>query len=198
MLPVTVGLVVWLGGLMLVVQSGIVAVSPMPRLAVFFVVINLVSIGVGISPVGGWLASGVPVVWLVAFQGFRLPLEVILHAWAGQGTIPTTMTWTGQNWDIVSGMVALVAAPLAGRWRWTAWFANATGALLLINVVRVAILSSPLPFAWPVMPPLLLALHLPYALIVPVGIGGAALGHVVLTRALLRPRSATGCAAATI
>jgi hypothetical protein len=48
---------------------------------------------------------------------------------------------------------------------WIAWAANLIGFLLLLNVIRVAILSSPLPFAWNVQPPLLLALHLPYAYI---------------------------------
>ncbi len=42
--------------------------------------------------------------------------------------------------------------------------------------------SSPLP----VEPPLVLAFHLPNALIVPVCVGGALFGHVALTRALLR------------
>ena len=35
-------------------------------------------------------------------------------------------------------------------------------------------------------PPLLLALHLPYMLIGPVCVGGALLGHIVLTRRLLQ------------
>ncbi len=184
---VAVGLGVWLGALALVVQSGFVAAVPMPRLLVLFAGIILLSVGVGLSAVGRWLAVGLPVAWLVAFQGFRLPLELILHSWANQGTIPSTMTLTGQNWDIVSGVAALVAAPLVGRSRAAAWFANTTGIVLLLNVGRVAVLSSPVPFGWPVTPPLLLAFHLPYALILPVCVGGAALGHVVLTRALLRP-----------
>jgi hypothetical protein len=123
---------------------------------------------------------------LVAFQAFRLPLELVLHRWALEGTIPLTMTWTGDNWDIVSGIVALVAAPFAHRHRVVAWGANVVGIILLLNVIRVALLSSPLPFAWMVTPPLLLALHLPYAWIGPVCVGGALAGHIVLTRALLR------------
>ena len=63
------------------------------------------------------------------------------------------------------------------------------GAVLLLNVIRVAVLSSPLPFGWKVKPPLLLALHLPYAWIGPVCVGGALLGHIVLTRALLHRRA---------
>jgi hypothetical protein len=55
-----------------------------------------------------------------------------------------------------------------------------------LNVMRVVVLSSPLPFGWNVSPPLLLAFHLPYALIAPVCVGGALFGHIVLTRALIK------------
>jgi hypothetical protein len=81
--------------------------------------------------------------------------------------------------------VALAAAPFAGRSRAVAWIANVVGSLLLLNVMRVALLSSPVPFGWGVEPPLVIALHLPYAFIGPVCVGGALAGHIVLTRALL-------------
>jgi len=157
----------------------------MPRLPVMFVAIIMVSIGAGLSPIGGWLASTAPVAALVGFQAFRLPLELILHAWAAGGTIPETMTWTGKNCDIASGVTALVAAWFVRRSRAWGWLTSVVGLALLANVARVAVLSSPLPFAWPVTPLLLLAFHLPYALILPVCVGGAAFGHVVLLRALM-------------
>jgi hypothetical protein len=95
------------------------------------------------------------------------------------------MTWTGRNWDIASGVLALVAAPLCKRSMAWAWLANGVGLALLANVVRVVILSSPVPFGWPVSPKLELIYHVPYALIAPVCIGGALIGHIALTRALL-------------
>jgi hypothetical protein len=185
LLPVTIGLALWLGLLALAVRSGFVAASPMPRLPIFFGGIILVSVVAGLSAIGRWLAASAPLTALVGFQAFRLPLELILHDWAAQGTIPGTMTWTGQNWDIVTGVTSLVAAFFANRSPASAWIANVIGIVLLANVARVAMMSSPLPFAWPVTPPLLLAFHAPYALIAPVCVGGAAFGHVVLTRALL-------------
>ncbi len=54
----------------------------------------------------------------------------------------------------------------------------------LMNVARTAILSSPVPFGWQVEPPLELILYMPYVFIVPVSVGVAALGHVLLTRRL--------------
>jgi hypothetical protein len=183
------GAFVWLMVLGEFVAKGAVAQAPMPALLVFVGASILMALAVGLSPIGASIARGVPIGALVAFQGFRLPLELILHDWARQGSIPWTMTWSGSNFDIVSGAVALLAAPFAARRRPVAWIANGIGLLLLVNVARVAILSSPLPFAWHVEPPLLLAAHHPYALIVPVCVAGALLGHVVLTRALFRPRA---------
>jgi hypothetical protein len=87
---------------------------------------------------------------------------------------------------VIAGIAALLLCPFA-RHRWVAWIANVVGIALLINVARVALVSTPLPFAWTdVDPPLQLAFHQPYMLIVPVCVGGALAGHVVMTRALLR------------
>lgn len=179
----------WLGLTWVVVDTGMLARLPFSGLPFFFGTIAVVSLAVGLSPLGGRLAAHVPLAALLAFQGFRLPLELVLHRWVADGTIPATMSWQGQNWDILSGVIALAVAPFARRSRAVAWVANGVGLLLLLNVGRVAVMSSPLPFAWPVQPPLLLALHLPYALIGPVCVAGAMAGHVVLTRALL-PRPA--------
>jgi hypothetical protein len=181
--------VIWLGAFTAIIKSGVVAAQPMPRLMILFAAVNIVSITLALSPIGGWLATGLTPGLLVFFHSFRLPLEVILHQWAKAGTIPVTMTWSGSNFDIITGILALLLAPFATRFRGLAWTFNIVGLLLLINVIRVAILSSPLPFAWPVDPPLLLALHLPYALIAPVCVGGALAAHLILFRALLhKPR----------
>jgi hypothetical protein len=168
-----------------VVDTGVLVALPLQGLPFFFGTVLVVSLLTGLSPAGGRMAATTPVAALVAFQAFRLPLELILHGWVEQGTIPETMTWSGQNWDVISGIVAVVAAPLASRSRAAAWAANLIGAILLMNVMRVAMMSSPLPFGWGVEPPLLLGLFLPYAWIGPVCVGGALIGHIVLTRALL-------------
>jgi len=49
-------------------------------------------------------------------------------------------------------------------------------------------MSAPLSFAWHVSPPLLLPFHFPYFFIVPVCVGGALAGHIILTRALLHQK----------
>ena len=177
---------IWLALLAAVVASGFVTSAP-SHLPLFAGGVLLVTLVFGLSDGGDWVAAGSSVAALVAFQSFRLPLELILHVWARQGVIPETMTWTGQNWDILSGIAALALAPFATRSRAAAWIANLIGITLLINVARVAILSSPVPFGWEdVEPKLLLMARLPYALIFPVCVAGAMLGHVMLTRVLLK------------
>jgi hypothetical protein len=183
-LLVAIGTIVWLASILLIVRSGWLQGDDR-RLLFFAATMNAVSLGVGLSPIGRWLSS-LPLPALLAFQGFRLPLELVLHSWVMQGVIPATMTWSGRNWDIISGILALIAAPFCRRSIVWPWIANGVGLVLLANVARVAILSSPVSFGWPVVPKLELIYHVPYALIIPVCIGGALIGHIVLTRALLR------------
>ena len=178
----------WLGACALVVSSGLLIAQPMPLVPIFFLFINGTVIAFSMSSLGRNLALGLPLQALVAFQIFRLPLELVLHAWSDQGTIPKTMTWTGQNFDIASGIIAIMLAPFSSRSKIAAWTANLLGIALLLNVIRVAILSSPLPFSWEVTPPLQLIFYFPYFLIVPVCIGGALAGHILLTRALILRR----------
>jgi hypothetical protein len=83
---------IWLG-----IQSALVASGRMPHLPLnglpfFFVPVVVIWTGLAISPVGRRLATTLPLAALVGFQAFRLPLELVLHAWAAQGTIPGTMT----------------------------------------------------------------------------------------------------------
>lgn len=184
-----VGLLIYLSACLFVVSSGVLESHPMPALPLFILALILIATAFGLASPGKLLATGLPIWLMVIFQGFRLPLELVLHAWVSEGLIPQTMTWTGQNFDIVAGALALVIAPFTlRRPRW-AWIPNVVGFLLLLNVIRVAAFSSPLPFAWDVSPPLVLAMHIPYFLIGPVCVVGALIGHIVLTRALLKSHS---------
>lgn len=182
----------WLGILSAFVASGRMTTLPLNGLPFFFGPVLVFCVGFALSPVGGRLANTIPLAALVGFQGFRLPLELVLHDWFQQGVIPETMTWSGLNWDILSGIAALICAPLANSRPVAARIANIIGLVLLLNVMRVAILSAPVPFGWNVHPPLLLAYHLPYALIAPVCVGGALFGHIVLTRAVWTKRTSGG------
>lgn len=128
--------------------------------------------GVAFSRPGKWL-SALPVWSLIGFQAFRLPLELILHEWANQGTVSTAMTWSGSNFDVVTGLAALALAPLSRRSVRAAQVFNALGFLLLLNMMRVMLTSAPE-----------LLMILPYAWVASICVTGALAGHLILFRKL--------------
>jgi len=165
-----------------------------PPLMIFFFASQLAAIVAAFSPLGTRLLQ-LPVAALVGFQVFRLPLELVLHAWVEGGTLPVQMTYEGENFDIVSGLLALPVAWLAARRpnaRWPVLAFNVVGLALLINVARIAAFSSPVPFRTYLQdPPVLLAFHFPYGWIVPICVGGALFGHVLVFRSTKRGRDLT-------
>jgi hypothetical protein len=192
-LRISAATLIYLAVFCAVVSSKVAIFYPMPGLPILFALNLLAAVGLAFSPVGRWLRDGASFDTLVIFHAFRLPLELVLHSWAKQGTIPETMTWTGQNFDIATGVAALVLFRLAGRSRAAVWLFQLIGFGLLLNVIRVAVMSAPLPFGWHIQPSMMLPFYLPYALIVPVCVGGALAGHLILFRKLLTksPASST-------
>lgn len=180
--------VAWIGATALAPESGLVGLGP-PTMMLFFLGSNAGGLALGLSPAGRWLAK-LPLAALVGFQAFRLPLEVLLHTWATQGSIPIDMSWSGRNFDVLTGITAIAAAAwLVARPgdRVVAVGFTALGLGLLLNVARVALSCVPvaLPFHVDTDPPLLLALHAPYAWIVSVCVAGALFAHVVAIRSLV-------------
>jgi hypothetical protein len=147
-----VGLIVlWLAVPALLAQSGILrnfAATPPPFMPLV-AVLALVAAGLAFSSFGARLVNGIGIGWLVGFQSFRLPLEWLLHRLYQEGVVPVQMTYAGRNFDIITGVLAL----LLGMWalfkrppRWVIWLFNLIGLALLINIVTIAILSTPVPF----------------------------------------------------
>ena len=98
------------------------------------------------STTGRRLAQHVPLWALVGIQSFRYPLELAMHVMYERGLMPVQMSYSGRNFDIVTGITALLVSGLlvigrAGRRTVAAW--NVLGVLLLANIVVVAILSLP-------------------------------------------------------
>ena len=142
----------------------------------------------GVSGVGSALSKA-PVALLVGFHAFRLPLELIMHQAARDGTMPPQMTYTGSNFDIVTGVSAIIVAALAARglaprWLLLAW--NALGSLLLVAILVIAVASLPAFAAFGSEPALLNTWvgYFPFVWL-PAGLVSAAvLGHVLLWRRL--------------
>ena len=99
------------------------------------------------------------------------------------------MTFEGNNFDIVSGVLALLIGVAFARKpppRALVWAFNLAGFGLLLNVMSIAVLSSPLPIRQYLNdPPVLLAYHFPYGWIVPICVGGAMFLHLLVFRRLM-------------
>jgi len=85
------------------------------------------------------------IIWL---QSFRIIVEILLWRLFVDNLAPVQMTFEGRNFDIISGLTALVIAFLVSRKKVSghlviAWNFICLG--LLLNIVAVALLSMPTP-----------------------------------------------------
>ena len=185
-------------GLVLAVSAGLAEAGVVRRLAESRAILLFlwtwlgVAVGVAFSRVGTRVVGAVPVAALVGFQAFRLPLELVLHRFYEEGVLPVQMTYSGANFDIVTGVLAVVCG--VGLWRGVAgrmavWVFNCVGLGLLGAVVRIAVLSAPTPMrVYMNDPPVQLIFHAPYTWILSVCVAGALLGHLLVFRWLWRGR----------
>ena len=163
----------------------------------FAFVIPSVTIGIwmGYSVVGPHLGSAVPVWGMLLLQGFRFPLELLMHYAYELGLMPVQMSYSGRNFDIVTGIIAIVLGFLALRGsapRWAIWAWNLLGTALLINIVTVAILSFPTPFrVFMNDPPNVWVTYVPFVWLPTLLVPAAAFGHAAFFRHLWSiPRTA--------
>jgi hypothetical protein len=139
--------------------------------------------------VGTRVAHYIPIWALVAIQSFRLPLELAMHALSQRGIMPTQMSYSGRNFDIVTGATAIVVATLVkqgygGRRLVALW--NVLGLALLVNVVSVAIASMPLLRLFGDDRVVTFVTYPPFVWLPAVMVLAALAGHLVIFRALRR------------
>lgn len=185
-------LLAWMALFAVLAERGVLArfeqrPPPLALAMLSFLVSGLV---LGFSRVGERFARGLPLAWLVGAQAFRLPLELVMHQAAREGTMPVEMSFSGYNFDIVTGASAIVVAWLAhtGRApRWLLWGWNVLGSVLLAVILVVAVLASPLVRAFGDAPEHVNSwiAHFPFIWLGSVLVAGAVFGHVVIFRALL-------------
>lgn len=162
-----------------------------PPLMLFFAVSFTLAAVLGFSPLGSRFSSGLPLWILIGAQGFRLPLELVMHEAARAGTMPAQMSFSGSNFDIITGATALIVAWLESRRlapRWLLWGWNALGSILLINIITIAITSMPLFHAFGTEPRQLntWVAYFPFVWLPTVLVVAAIFGHILITRRLLQ------------
>jgi len=180
----------WLALLALASLSGAVAHFELRPPPLAFLMFGSIAMGLalGFSRVGGWLASGLPLWLLVGWQAFRLPLELLIHRAAQDGVAPSALSFSGYNFDILTGSSALVLSLLLTRVRVprlliAAW--NALGIAALLTIAVIAVLTAPFVRAlgegqinsW--------VAYFPYVWLPGVMVASAVAGHVAVSRRLL-------------
>lgn len=165
-----------------------------PPMAFVMASVFAVAFALGLSRFGRSCAAEIPMVSLVAFQIFRLPLELLMHRAAELGIMPVELSYSGYNFDIVTGAGAVVLTTLmaSGRtvprgvlWAWNLW-----GCWCLAVIAFVAIAGSPLVRLFGDGPHLnTWILFVPYVWLPMILVTAALFGHIVLTRALLSGRT---------
>ncbi|KIG12035.1 hypothetical protein DB30_02090 [Enhygromyxa salina] len=144
------------------------------------------------SRFGERLARDLPLALLVGYQGFRVVVEIMLHEAGDQGVIGQQMTWSGFNFDVVTGLTALVL----GVWLWRRdpgkpqprallWAWNLLGLGLLFTIVMIAILSMPTPLRQFDGPPNVFVGYFPFVWLPTVMVTAALFGHLLMFRRLL-------------
>lgn len=161
-----------------------------PRLLIFWLIIFASAILFVRSKTGHMVAMQTPLWILVGFHCFRVLAEWTLYAGYQEGIFPVQMTFEGMNYDIISGLFALVSIPILYRCpnqKSIAWAFNIVGIALLITITVVATLSAQTPLRYFMNdPPNTAVAYMPHILLPGVLVHAAYTGHFLLTIRLLR------------
>lgn len=174
-----------------------------PPIVIWFASMIVMTLALAWSGFGRRFADKLPLAALIGFQAFRLPLELVMHRAAVAGIMPNVMTFTGYNFDIVTGATALPLALLAWRRplpRRLLLLWNAIGQILLIVIAVVAFAATPVFRAFGDDQLNVWVTQFPYVWIA-VAVAAALFGHVVTLRKLqaeARARAAPVTIAATL
>jgi hypothetical protein len=184
-----VGIAIWLAAMAAAALSGLLGrfdVRP-PPMVIWFASMVVMTLALAWSPFGRRFADKLPFVALIGFQAFRLPLELIMHRAVVADIMPNVMSYTGYNFDIITGATALPLALYAWRRpipRWLIALWNATGQILLLVIAGVAVAASPIFRAFGDDQLNVWVTEFPYVWIA-VMVAAALFGHVVTMRKLV-------------
>ena len=179
----------WLALVVLLARAGFFqAVSLPPRIPLAAVSVTM---ALGLLTKRKALAAlfaPMPLAWLIAFQSFRVPIELLLWALHRAGSIPKHMTFEGRNFDVLVGLSAPVLAWLLQQGKVgsrTVLLWNVASLGLLANIVIMAITSLPGPIhlAWDGPLPFIIA-EAPFIWLPTWFVPLAITGHVLVFRRL--------------
>jgi hypothetical protein len=206
------GLFVWAGvWLALALEGGLARMDLRPPPSALLPPALIVAVGLLTrTNMGRLLSQKTPLWLLVGLQGFRLPLELVMHQAALEGVMPAQMTFgtahgvPGLNYDILTGASALLLAlwlrlgdvprPVVRAW-------NVLGSVLLLGILGIAVVSTPVVALFGEAPDRLntWVLFAPFVWLPAVLVGSALFGHALLFRRLwTAPRPADGPGVASI
>ncbi|HEY1100556.1 MAG TPA: hypothetical protein VGF99_16565 [Myxococcota bacterium] len=161
-----------------------------PPVLLFFVGALVLAVLLGRSKTAAQLVDGEGIGVVIGVQAFRLPLELAMHSAAIDGVMPAELSFSGWNFDIVTGVLAVVVALLwwrGVRSRALVWSFNVVGSAALLMIVAIALLTSPMVAffgrervlnTW--------VAEVPYVWLPAILVAFAVASHVALTLKLLR------------
>lgn len=180
----------WIAVTGLLASRGVLRMWGPPTMGLVLGPAFLIPVAIALSPLGRQLVAGIPIAWLVGFQGFRIIVEMLLHRAYVEGLMPVQMSWSGRNLDVVSGVTAVaVGLWLARSLRPSSLLValwNTLGVALVANILLVALLSAPTPFrVFTNDPPNVWITRAPWVWLPSVMVLAAILGHALVIRWLI-------------
>jgi hypothetical protein len=162
-----------------------------PPMALMIGGVLATGLALGLSRLGADAAREVPLTQLIGLQAFRLPLELVMHRACTLGIMPPELSYSGYNFDIVTGLgAALLYLAMASKrsvprpvlWAWNLW-----GVWCLAVIFGIAVTTSPMVRLFGDDPRHVntWVLFFPYVWLPVVMVTVAIAGHVTVTRALL-------------
>lgn len=133
------------------VQGFFLEFTSIPPRQALLVIPSFILIGLLTLNTRRWnIINLVPPALVIGIQAFRLPLEITLHELYREGWVAQEMTWSGFNFDVITGIIALPVMWLAvvkkALPRWTVLAFHCFGLCTVTIVATTGILSVPLPF----------------------------------------------------
>lgn len=147
-----IAIFVWILFIGILAVKGVLSdFSTLPPRPLFIILFPLpVLLWVAFSAKGTALLKKVPPHWLIGMQAFRILVELFLWRAFVVQLLPVQMTFEGRNFDVLSGVLAIIVAMIIKR-KWVPQLVlvyNIVGLLLLLNILVIAVLSMPTPFRY--------------------------------------------------